>query len=78
MSFSEYEDCFVWYCEGCDLQAEFPRGGQGSFLACVDELKRRGWRISRGSEWGEWHHRCAKCACAEGASILDKKFRSVG
>lgn len=76
MSFSEYEDCFVWQCDGCGLTAEF-EGSQrpGYFMSCVDELKRRGWRIWRdeGGQWGEWHHKCAKCRRTE-PSILDMKF----
>lgn len=75
MSFSEYEDAFVWYCKGCSLQAEFERGGQGSFMSAVSELKQRGWLIERGSEYGEWHHHCAKCRRERGAKLLDMPFK---
>ena len=42
MSMSEYEDCFIFQCDGCGLSAEFERGGPGSFMACVGEIKSRG------------------------------------
>jgi hypothetical protein len=76
MSFDEFEDCFVWRCDGCGLTAEFTRGQPGTFRAAVDELKARGWRISR-DRHGEWNHRCAKCAKAVDAGILDRTLRRV-
>jgi hypothetical protein len=78
MSFSEYEDCFEWRCEGCGLTAEFAREGAGSFMSAVGELKSRGWLIERGSEYGEWHHHCAKCRRERGAKLLEMPFGKVG
>ena len=73
MSMSEYEDCFIWTCDGCGLQAEFERGGPGSFMACVGELKARGWRISRDQD-GDWDHRCARCKAKVAADLLNRPF----
>jgi hypothetical protein len=85
MSFSEYENCFVWSCESCDATVEFKRIDQpGYFMSCVGELKARGWRIwrDREGEWGEWCHKCPKCRNGEAKKILDMKFpgpkRSAG
>lgn len=73
----EFEECFIWRCDGDrGLTAEFQRGGPGSFRACVDELKSRGWRIFR-DRHGEWHHRCGKCKADVAANILDSKVRSL-
>ena len=72
----EFEDAFRWTCDGdCGLTAEFQRGGPGSFRACVNELKSRGWRIFR-DRHGEWHHHCSKCRVEIGAKILESKVRS--
>jgi hypothetical protein len=73
----EFVDAFRLTCVGdCGLTAEFQRGGPGSFRACVDELKSRGWRIFR-DRHGEWHHRCGKCKADVAANILDSKVRSL-
>jgi hypothetical protein len=69
MSFYEHEDCFVWQCDHCQRQAEFP---PRNFYACVDELKARGWSFSRGSE-GEWSHRCKSCQ-RSAKEILNEPF----
>jgi hypothetical protein len=58
---SEYEDCFVFTCDGCGLTADFDRGGPGSFMACVGEIKSRGWRVVRAGD--DWEHYCADPAC---------------
>jgi hypothetical protein len=58
------------------LTAEFERGQPGNFRACVDELKARGWRISR-ERYGEWDHRCAKCKAKADAGLLDRPLRRV-
>ncbi len=71
----EDELFFTWHCDGCGLSATFQRGGAGSFMACVDELKHRGWRISRRD--GEWDHRCGKCRKTAVAELLDRPLRSV-
>jgi hypothetical protein len=72
----EYEDGFVWRCDGdCGLTAEFDRGPPGTFRACVDELKSRGWQIHR-DRHGEWTHRCGKCRTPV-ADILNMKVRSL-
>ena len=76
MSFSENEDCFEWSCDGCGLTAEFKRGGRGSFMCCVDEIKLRGWLISRTRD-GDWSHYCAKCRRKSAASILDMPSNKV-
>jgi hypothetical protein len=72
---SEYENAFVFSCEGCGLTAEFARGGPGSFLSCVDEIKHRGWRIERTRD-GDYRHRCGGCR-KSGADILNQTFRRV-
>ena len=76
MSFDEFEDAFVWRCDGCGLSAEFERGPPGTFRACVDELKSRGWRISR-DRYSDWDHRCAKCKAEAYKGILDRPLRRV-
>ena len=80
MSFDEDEFSFNWHCDGCGLSAEFPRGGPGSFMSGVDELKRRGWLIERDRE-GDWHHHCGKCRRGMAARVLDmpsNKVRRMG
>jgi hypothetical protein len=42
----------VFSCDGCGLEAQFERGGPGTFMACVSEIKHRGWRIIRDD--GDW------------------------
>jgi hypothetical protein len=71
MAMSEYEDAFVFSCDGCGLTAEFQRGGPGSFMACVGEIKSRGWRISRDRD-GDYSHHCGKCRQGEAARLLDR------
>jgi hypothetical protein len=71
MSFSEYEDCFVWTCDKCALSAEFPATSSWSALA---ELKT--WRVWRDDE--SWSHYCGKCKQQADVGILDRKIRSVG
>jgi hypothetical protein len=76
MSFSEYEDCFVWTCDKCALSAEFPAT---SFWAAHGELKARGWRFMREEE-GAWSHYCGRCAQAQREAdrgLLDRPLRSV-
>ena len=62
MSLDEYEDKFVWICNGCEITVQFSR--DEDFYACVHELKLRGWRITRGQS-GEWLHRCSRCVRRE-------------
>ena len=60
--FSEHEDCLEWCCDGCQRFIQFDRLDRaGYFTECVDEIKHRGWMISRGREWGDWKHYCPKC-----------------
>ncbi len=73
MSMDEYEDCFVFRCDGCGLTAEFQRGGSGSFMACVGEIKDRGWRIGR-DQYGDWDHRCGRCKAKASDDLLNKPF----
>ncbi|MGA7634796.1 MAG: hypothetical protein WCB11_28860 [Terriglobales bacterium] len=73
MSMDEYEDCFVFRCDGCGLTAQFQRGGPGSFMACVGEIKDRGWRIGR-DQYGDWDHRCGRCKAKASADLLNKPF----
>jgi hypothetical protein len=66
MALYEYDDCFVFHCEGkdCSLTAEFSRDPPGSFYAAVDELKARAWLMQReddGTEWACWRHYCPAC-----------------
>jgi hypothetical protein len=70
MSFSEYEDCFVWTCDKCGLAAEFPAT---SFWNALGELKGRGWRIGRDDEG--WTHHCGKC-WKSAKSLLDEPIKS--
>jgi hypothetical protein len=75
MSFSEYDTAFMWSCEGCGLEAEFPRSQQpGYFMSCVHEIKDRGWRISRDQD-GEYSHHCSKCRREDGAKLLAMRFK---
>jgi hypothetical protein len=77
MSFSENEFSFEWTCDGCGLAAEFSRGGPGSFMSCVDEIKHRGWLIQRTRD-GDWSHHCAKCRRKMAATILDMPSKKFG
>jgi hypothetical protein len=75
MSFWENEDCLVWSCDGqgCDAELTFERVDRpGYFMSCVDELKDRGWCISRTNEgeWSEWRHKCPKCRKTDVAKLL--------
>jgi hypothetical protein len=73
MSFSEYEDCFVWCCDKCGLAAEFPAT---SFWSSLGELKGRGWRVTRQDE--AHCGRCAQAAREKDRGLLDRPLRSVG
>lgn len=75
MSFSEYEDCFVWICDKCALSAEFPAT---SFWNALGDLKGRGWRITREDEgWSHYCGRCAQAAREADKGLLDRPLRSV-
>ena len=67
MSFTEFDDCFEWQCDGCGLKVEFP---PRDFWRCKDELKARGWRFIRDDCNGEWAHRCLKCVKKEKESVV--------
>ena len=56
--FLEYEDEFVWRCDGkdCGKQAIFP---PTDFMDCVAELKSRGWSFYRDDDG--WTHHCQRC-----------------
>lgn len=78
MSFQEFSDCFVWSCDGkdCDLKVVFK---PHDFMACVAELKSRGWQFCLDEEtghegWGrDWRHYCQKCERKRRrTSILDQ------
>jgi hypothetical protein len=71
MSFEEFEDCFVWRCEKCRLEAVFP---PGNFWACVAELKARRWSFTRDDESRVWTHYCWKCRNAVAAEIMNMTF----
>jgi hypothetical protein len=73
--FTEYADCFCWSCDACGLEAEFPRSRD--FYECKDQLKARGWRITRHDREG-WLHRCAKCVRAEAAEVVNILDRVPG
>jgi hypothetical protein len=68
MSFEEHEDCFIWRCEKCRLEAVFP---PGNFWGAVAELKARRWSLSRDDESGVWTHYCWKCRNAVAAEIMN-------
>jgi len=60
MSFSEYEDAFVWRCNGKDC----PKGvifKPHDFMGCVAELRARGWRFYCDDEDRTWTHYCQRC-----------------
>ena len=61
MSFSEYDDAFVWRCNGKDCTKEvFFR--PSDFFGCVAELRARGWSFHCDEENGRtWTHYCAYC-----------------
>ena len=75
MSFTEYDDAFVWECNDCGKEVIFP---PADFSDCVGELKQRGWSFHRTpSEWG---HRCSPCtrkARERYKGILDRPFKTV-
>jgi hypothetical protein len=60
VSFEETKQGFFWTCDRCGLVAEFPPAG---FWRALDELKARGWEISRlqDEDGYSWSHCCAKC-----------------
>ncbi len=45
MSFDEYEDAFVWRCDGCGLSAEIQRGPAPSWPALGDSNRGAGGLI---------------------------------
>jgi hypothetical protein len=67
MSFSEFDDCFVWQCDRCRTKAIFP---PGNFWGAVAELRARRWEFDRDDRDGGWSHLCGKCR-KTGAEILD-------
>lgn len=68
MSFYEYPDAFIWECDTCHLQAQFP---PTSFWHGHGELKARGWRFTRDEE-GAWSHACGKCKAKADKGLLDR------
>ena len=83
MSFTEYEDCFSWTCNGKDCGKEVMFKPH-DFMACVAELRSRGWSFhleeDTGHEgWGRtWRHYCQRCRSKrQQTSILDQRIRSV-
>ena len=77
--FSEYEECFVWRCDGCGLTATCSPRSQG-FWPCWDELKARGWRASRDGEGenGSWSHSCGNCVKKARKAIVAELFGKRG
>ena len=76
MSFSEYEECFIWRCDDCGLEAEFaPR----DFMTCWGELRARGWHAKREQAGDEvdWSHKCARCERKAVAELMNRKPRAV-
>jgi hypothetical protein len=69
---SEYDDCFIWKCDGCPHEAVFP---VHDFWSALAQLKARGWQITRDEDG--WDHRCPKCKRERSASILDMKPKRV-
>jgi hypothetical protein len=57
MSFEETDDAFIWQCDNCQLQVEFP---SLDFYRSVAELKNRNWQFTREREGG-WTHLCSRC-----------------
>ena len=78
MSFREHPDYLLWRCEDCDATAEFERVQRpGYFLACVDEIKARGWLIGRTRD-GDWTHRCAECRKGSAEKVLAMTSKRFG
>jgi hypothetical protein len=80
MSFEEYEDCFVWRCNGkdCGKEVVFP---PTDFYGRVAELRARGWLFSLVEEtghegWGRtWTHYCQHCRAKRQQTIwMDRHF----
>jgi hypothetical protein len=82
MTFTEHTDCFIWQCDGEDCEKEVMFAPH-DFMACVAELKSRGWGFSvyeiTGREEGgrTWHHYCAACRQKIARRILDHVPRSA-
>jgi hypothetical protein len=72
MSFSEYDDCFVWECDRCGRSVHYP---PGDFWGALADLKSRGWGIKRDGEG--WTHYCAKHKPSV-TQLLDRKPKVVG
>jgi hypothetical protein len=79
--FTEHSDCFLWSCDDCGLEAEFP---PSQFYERKDELKARGWLIRCEEETGyegagrDWRHYCAACARKRRKPVdLSRPFHSV-
>lgn len=73
MSFSEYDDAFVWRCDGgCGRSVHY---APDNFWGALADLKSRGWLIRRDDDG--WGHLCRKCRKSE-ASWLDRKPKVVG
>jgi hypothetical protein len=76
MSFTEYDDAFVWRCDGKDCTKEVffkPH----DFMGCVAELRARGWSFHCDDEDRTWTHRCGRCRKPL-AELLKMPLKEVG
>jgi hypothetical protein len=71
MSFFEYDDCFVWRCNGdCGKEVIFK---PHDFMGCVAELRSRGWSFHCDDEDRTWTHYCQRCRHKhQSVSIFDR------
>jgi len=77
MSFSEYDDCFIWRCNGKDCPKEVMFKPY-DFMGCVAELRARGWSFHCDDEDRTWTHYCAYCQHKRRqTNILDRPLREV-
>ena len=73
MSFEDWEDCFIWRCDGKDCRKEVIFAPT-DFWGCVAEMKSGGWRFYRHDD-GDWHHFCQRCQYKHNQTdIMDRHF----
>ena len=74
MSFTEFEDCFLWSCNSCAKEVAFK---PHDFFGCVAELKARGWSFTHEHD-GDWSHTCGYCNHKRRRTdIMDRTLKTV-
>jgi len=79
VSFAEHSDCFIWRCDGADCEKEVLFKPH-DFMACVAELRARGWSFHLNDDDGQrdWTHYCAYCNHKRRqTNILDRPLKGV-